>query len=249
MKRVRIGLGLIVLGVIVALLPAHVEMTGLVLGGYGFLCLFDAFAGRRGWPKGWRTAEIAVGAAVAVVLAAGIAVVLTLGRSDWDAARRADYAVVLGAQIKGDQPSRTLRERLELALTLMEENPDIVVIVSGGQGPDETETEAGVMYAYLEERGADTSRLYREDRAHNTRENLQNSAALAAALGIDPARPAVVTSEFHLCRARYIAGTLGLEVSGVASRTTPWYLRFNYALRELFAFVKAWFVSRWQSAG
>lgn len=248
MKRVWIGLGLIALGVVVALLPVHVEMTGLVLGGYGFLCLFDALAERRGWPKGWRTAAAAAGAAAAVVLAAGIAVVLTLGRSDWDAARRADYAVVLGAQIKGGQPSRTLRERLELALTLMEENPDAVVIVSGGQGPDEASTEAVVMYEYMARRGADLSRLYREDRARNTRENLQNSASIAAALGIDPARPAIVTSEFHLCRARYIAGTLGLEASGIASRTTPWCLTLNYALRELFAFVKAWFVSRW-SAG
>ncbi len=248
MKRVRIGLGLMVLGVIVALLPVHVEMTGLVLGGYGFLCLFDAFAERRGWPKGWRTAAAVVGVAVAVVLAAGIAVILTLGRSDWDAARRADYAVVLGAQIRGGQPSRTLRERLDLTLTLMEENPNVVVIVSGGQGPDEESSEAAVMYAYLERRGADTSRLYREDRAHNTRENLQNSAALAASLGIDPARPAIVTSDFQLCRARHIAGTLGLAPSGVASRTTPWCLTLNYALRELFAFVKAWFVSRW-SAG
>ncbi len=244
MKRVRIGVGLMVLGVLVALLPMHVEMTGLTLGGYGFLCLFHAFAGRRGWPRGWQTAAVAVGVAVAAALTAGIIAVLALGRSDWDAARRADYAVVLGAQIRGDQPSRTLRERLELARTLMEENPDVVVIVSGGQGPDEEMTEAGVMYDYLKSRGADTSRLYREDRAHNTRENLQNSAEIAASLGIDPAKPVIVTSEFHLCRAKYIAGTLGLAASGVACRTTPWYLAVNYALRELFAFVKAWFVIR-----
>ncbi len=243
MKRVWIGSLLIAAGVVLALLPLHILMTGLCLIGYGVLCLADWYFERRNWKRGWRVLVWAIGAAVFAALAVGMSLIGLQGRSQWEEARRADYAVVLGAQIHGDRPSRTLRERLDAALQLMEINPQITVIVSGGQGSDEIVTEASVMYAYLEAQGADMSRVYLEERAHNTRENLQYSAAVAARLGIAPEHPVIVTSEFHLCRAKYIAGTLGMDASGVASRTTPWLLMLNYELREVFAFVKAWFVA------
>ncbi len=242
-KRVWIGLGLLVLGVVLYFLPVHIEMSGLTAAGYGVLCLFDWYAERKDWGRGWHVAVLAVGIAVSVVLGGATALVLVNGRSQWDEARRADYIVVLGAQVQGDRPSRTLRARLDTALELLEENEEAVCIVSGGQGDDEDATEASVMYAYLVAHGADPERLYREDRSRSTRENLMNAAQIAVSLGLDPRAPALVTSEFHLCRAKYIAGTLGLEAVGVASRTEPWILKFNYALREVFAFVKAWSLS------
>lgn len=241
-KRTYAGLGLMALGAVLALLPAHIEMTGLVCIGYGLLCLADVWAERRGWRR-WRMALLGIGIGVFLVLSAATAWVIAQGRSDWDAARRADYAVVLGAQVRGDRPSRTLRERLDLAARFLRENPTALVVVSGGQGPDEDMTEAEAMYAYLAEIGADVGRVLREPEAHDTRQNLQYAAALAEAHGLDPSRPVIITSEFHLCRARYIAGTLGLDASGIGSPTTPWYLMVNYALREVFAFCKAWFVA------
>ncbi|MCI8526739.1 MAG: YdcF family protein [Oscillospiraceae bacterium] len=242
-KRLWAGLTLLALAAVFLLIPTNYAMTGLVLGGYGTLCLADWWCARQGWRRGWHWAIVAVGAAVFAVLAAATAWILSQGRSQWDAARQADYAVVLGAQVRGDQPSRTLRERLELTRRFLAENPAAVVIVSGGQGPDEAVTEASAMYAYLEASGADMRRVYKEEEAHDTRQNLQYAAALAVELGLDPARPVIITSDFHLCRAKYIAGTLGLEPCGIGSRTTPWYLALNYGLREVFAFVKAWYVA------
>ena len=43
------------------------------------------------------------------------------------------FVVVLGAQTHGDRPSRTLRERLDLAAEYLEAHPAARVIVSGGQ--------------------------------------------------------------------------------------------------------------------
>lgn len=239
-KKAWIGLALLALGVVLILLPQHIAMTGLTVCGYGFLCLVDWFTEKRGWRRGWHVAVIAVGAAVAVILTAATALVLILGRSQWDDARKANYVVVLGAQVQGNAPSRTLRARLDLALELMRENPDAVFVVAGGQGNDERASEASVMYDYMARRGADLSRLYPEDQSHTTRENLKNAAVIVQELGIDPSRPAIVTSEFHLCRAKYIASTLGMVPCGAASRTEPFPLMINYALREVFAFVKAW---------
>lgn len=243
MKRVWIGLALIVFGIVTALLPVHILMTGLCLAGYGLLCLADWLCDRRGWKKGWHTAIRAAGTAVFVLLAVGMAIVGWNGREQDKLAGDAQYAVVLGAQIHGTQPSRTLRERLDAAYEFQRENPDVVLIVSGGQGSDESATEASVMYGYLQKRGADMSRVFREERASDTRENLLNSAVIAADLGLDAGHPVIVTSEFHMCRAKYIAGTLGLKATGVPSRTRPWILMLNYELREVFAFGKAWAVA------
>ena len=82
-------------------------------------------------------------------------------------------------------------------------------------------------------------KLIREDRSGTTRENFQNTWAIIEDRGGTEKPLAVITSEFHMARARYIAGTLGLETCPVAARTDQWYFRWNYTLREVFAFVKA----------
>ena len=48
-----------------------------------------------------------------------------------------------------------------------------------------------------------------------------------------------MTSDFHMCRAKYIAKTLGMKPYGLSSGTWPWILKLNYTLREVFAFCKA----------
>ena len=149
------------------------------------------------------------------------------------------FIVVLGAQVQGDGPSLTLKKRLDKTLTFMQEHPDKTVIVSGGQGPDEAHTEASVMAQYLLAHGADASQILEEPQASNTRENLLFSVKLAEEAGFDTSRVLIVTSDFHMCRAKYIARTLGMEPYGLSSGTWPWILKLNYTLREVFAFCKA----------
>ena len=99
------------------------------------------------------------------------------------------------------------------------------------------------MAAYLTAAGIDPDRIAQETQSENTRENLRNAAELAELHGLDASRVLIVTSEFHLRRASYIAGTLGLDASRLGSRTTPYILRLNYELREVFALVKAMYVA------
>ena len=150
---------------------------------------------------------------------------------------------MLGAQVQGDRPSLTLQKRLDKAAEFLRAHPDAVVFVSGGQGPDEACTEASVMARVLREAGIDAERIIEEPEASDTRENLIFSAALAKARGIDTARVLIITSDFHMCRAKYIARSLGMEPYGLASNTWPWILKVNYTLREVFAFCKAVFLA------
>lgn len=179
-------------------------------------------------------------AACVCLLAIGMATIAGAGQNDWEAAEQADYAIVLGCKVNGTTPSRTLRERLDLTLELMERNEDVIVIVSGGQGSDEDAAEGDVMAAYLESHGADMDRVIAETESHSTRENLLNSTAL---IDSPRAKLVVVTSDFHVSRAIWIAGTLDLEVAGIGSRTTPMLVRWCDLVREVFAYGKAFVVA------
>lgn len=229
------------LGIGCLLTPWHIGMTGvclLLLAAVMTACHF--LRGEKG--KRWRRVLWSL-AALGMALVFGMMGFIALDGRDNAPEEDVPFVVVLGAQTHGDRPSRTLRERLDLAADYLEAHPAARVIVSGGQGADETQTEASVMAAYLTAAGIDPDRIAQETQSENTRENLRNAAELAELHGLDASRVLIVTSEFHLRRASYIAGTLGLDASRLGSRTTPYILRLNYELREVFALVKAMYVA------
>ena len=86
--------------------------------------------------------------------------------------------IVPGCQINGEEPSRTLRSRLEAARHYMEAHPDCLCVLSGGQGQDETISEALCMHKWMTSQGIPAERLLLEDRSATTLENLSFSAAL-----------------------------------------------------------------------
>ena len=57
---------------------------------------------------------------------------------------RDETVLVLGCSVKGERPSRMLRQRIEAATEYLEKNPDSKAVLSGGQGPDEKISEASV---------------------------------------------------------------------------------------------------------
>ena len=238
--RWKAAIVLAVLGVILIALPFHIAMSGIcLLALAAALVLLELLKGKKR-ARLWRAVLLSLTCVCALAVLGGAGYVIAAGTSDeLPYADAPAFVVVLGAQIHGDQPSRTLRERLDLALDYLERRPDAVCVVSGGQGPDERQTEASVMKAWLVRRGIAEERILEETQAHNTRENLLFSARLAEQAGVGTDRVLIITSEFHLCRAKYLAGRLGMEPCGLGSRTTPWILMVNYAVREVFAFVKA----------
>jgi hypothetical protein len=61
---------------------------------------------------------------------------LLFGRTD-TVTKNEDAIIVLGAGIHGERVSLTLRDRLDAAIDCYEQNPDAIIVVSGGQGPQE----------------------------------------------------------------------------------------------------------------
>ena len=147
-----------------------------------------------------------------------------------DGAVEADYIIVLGAGVNGAVPSLSMVNRLTAALAYLEAHPDCVAVLTGGMGAGETVTEAEAMAKWLKDRGIPEARLLLEPRATNTAENLSFSFALLP----EPERAVVgvVSSEYHLCRAKLMARDLGFTVYGIPAKTTLPLLRINYFIRE-----------------
>lgn len=154
----------------------------------------------------------------------------------------AEYLIVLGAGVNGSTPSFSLSNRLTAAKIWLERHPDSKAILSGGQGAGEEISEAEAMYRWLTAQGIAPERLWKEERSTTTRENFLYSIELLQSnhTGIIPQPVAVVSSEYHLYRAKYLARQLGLETSGVPAKTTLPILRINYFLREAAAVARLW---------
>lgn len=97
--------------------------------------------------------------------------------------------------------SPVLKYRLDKAVEYLNENPDTVCIVSGGQGSNEPWSEAEGMARYLQEKGIDTARILTEDQSQTTGQNITNSKKLMK----EGASVGIVTNNFHVFRALQIA--------------------------------------------
>ena len=151
-----------------------------------------------------------------------------------------DYIIVLGAQVREDGPSVVLRYRLDAAIEYLNENPNTICIVSGGQGFNEPFSEADGMADYLIENGIEKSRILLEDESTNTLENIRNSKALmdSSYNGVG-----IVTNNFHVFRAVQLAKAQGLEnVCGIAADSSKIYLP-NNVLRECCGILKDWLLN------
>lgn len=156
--------------------------------------------------------------------------------------------VILGCRVMpGGEPSMLLQDRLETALDYLEEDPDILVVVSGGQGSNEPVSEAACMADWLEEKGISEDRIFLEDQSSNTKENLIFSKDLLAREGIDVGETdvLVVSNGFHLTRARMLAERFGYgEVSTLAAPSSHIPSRIQMYIREPLALVKSFLLDR-----
>ena len=150
--------------------------------------------------------------------------------------RDLDYVIVLGSQVKPTGPAVVTRYRLDRAYDYAVENPDTIIIVSGGQGSNEPASEASVMRDYLIGRGIDEGRILIEDKSTNTSENLQFCAALYPEL--TGSSIGIISSDFHIFRALAIAKKCGYsEIYGIPARSVRLYLP-NNMIRESVGILK-----------
>ena len=204
--------------------------------GIGLLLIVIGIAARIGLfaklPM-WLNVSMALAAGLVIILVAVILVII-ISYSDDEPKPGLDYIIVLGAQVRPDGPSRTLRYRLEAAEKYLKENPETKCIVSGGKGENEIMSEAEAMKRYLVSAGIDEKRIIMEDRSTTTFENIKFSKEFLP----NGARTGIVTNDFHMYRGIYLCKKHGLKgVSPVSAYSEPFYRPNNY-LREALAYIK-----------
>lgn len=152
-----------------------------------------------------------------------------------DESKDLDCLILLGAQVKGEVPSRALWKRIQRALAYLKAHPKTVAILSGGRGPGEDVTEAEAMRRCLAKGGIPEWRLILEERSTSTLENLKFSQKL---LWDKTCSVGILTSNFHVYRALRLAGKLGYQRPvGISAPCEPRYLP-HYLMREFFALIK-----------
>jgi len=145
-----------------------------------------------------------------------------------------DCIIVLGCMLWDGKPSPMLARRLDKAVQLYDAGYGRYIIVSGGQGPEETMAEAEAMETYLVNKGVPRDAIIKESRAGNTLENIQYSRNLMDNLGFDDA--VIVTTDYHLYRAMVTADSMGMNYSGApADMVGGPFLRLKYHIRETIA--------------
>lgn len=164
------------------------------------------------------------------------------GRQDIQAC---DAVIILGAGLNGEEITPSLQHRLDAAMELLASLPDdIPVVVTGGQGRDETIPEGEAMEKYLVQKGVPAQRIMKEVKATSTYENFLFSREMLMQAGNPAASVTVVTNNFHMRRAAMLAERTGFDRVYCYSAPLDNYLKPTYYLREYFATIKSWMLDR-----
>lgn len=188
---------------------------------------------KQAWYIGRRLCLAAAGLLALGFLALYLVVWIKSGEDD-DAVP-SDCIVVLGAKAHGLEPGRVLRARLEQAQKAYEQGLGGKILVCGGKGTDETVPEAAAMAAYLKAQGVPDEDILLEQDSRNTRENLRFAKRIMEANGYRTC--VLVTSDYHMARARLLAAQEGLSVTCSRARSDwpgIWFSR----VRECLSWIK-----------
>ncbi|MDO4296172.1 MAG: YdcF family protein [bacterium] len=221
---------------------------------WSFVWLFGAVlflllaVGSEYYAKNSRRIPLWVPVSVLTTLLAGVVIfavteVLIFSQAVGKKADGMDYVIVLGTQVKGESISDSLKKRLDEVLLYAEKNPDTIFVLSGGKGKGEYLPEAEAMYTYLKYNGVEETSMIKEEFSTNTKQNLEYSKRLIEQreAGLHQQRRgqapkiAVLSSDFHVFRAKQLAKKMGLtDIYGISAPTNK-LLFVHFCVREALA--------------
>lgn len=147
-----------------------------------------------------------------------------------------DCILVLGCLVKNSgEPSHMLEDRLRRAVELYHAGVAPKLLMSGDHGQkDYNEVEAMKQYAI--EHGVPSEDIFMDHAGFSTYESCYRAKEI---FGVE--KIILVTQEYHLYRALYIADKLGLEVYGTNADYRTYYNQKMRDVREVLARVKDFF--------
>ena len=144
-----------------------------------------------------------------------------------------DTIIVLGAGVRSDgSPSDILADRLETSLEVYNEGVADSFILSGDHGREDY-NEVGAMKDYILDSNIDESIIFMDHVGFSTYDTMYRAKEIFKVKSA-----VIVTNEYHLPRALYIARKLGIDAYGVKSDKRVYQLMDNYRKREILAKLK-----------
>jgi len=141
-----------------------------------------------------------------------------------------DCIVVLGCQVKDDgKPSSMLSDRLQRGIELYKQGSAPKIIMSGDHGT-KTYDEVNTMKQVAIEAGVESGDIFMDHAGFSTYESIYRAKEIFEADKI-----IVVTQQYHLYRALYIAQMLGIKAYGVSSDYRTYWGQSNREAREILA--------------
>ncbi|NLY97442.1 MAG: DUF218 domain-containing protein [Clostridiaceae bacterium] len=144
----------------------------------------------------------------------------------------ADCILILGAGVWGDRPSHMLEDRLITGTALYEKGLSNRLLMSGDHGKDDYD-EVNVMKKFAIDRGIPSSHVFMDHAGFSTYDSLYRARDIFLVK-----KAVIVTQEYHLYRALYVAKGLGIDAIGVSSDLRPYAGQEYRDLREILARVK-----------
>lgn len=154
---------------------------------------------------------------------------MIIDSDEYDSLKDIDYIIVLGAGIRNKRPSPLLEDRLTKAIELYNKNESVKIIMSGDHIKADY-NEVGVMKNYAIEKGVPEENIIMDHAGVSTYDTIYRAKNLFKAKKV-----VIVTQEYHLYRALYIAKKLGLESYGVSAEHNNYSGLFYWKMREVLA--------------
>ena len=178
---------------------------------------------------------IAVIYAIPVMMIAFLAIYGSVNTTDFTE----DVVFVLGAGLEDDQILPPLAARLNQALQYFERNPNSTFVVCGGYGEGQTISEASAMAEFLIAGGIPYEQIILEDLSTSTYENFAFALEILDEYFPDGFSSVIITNNFHIYRAGYLARHLGIRPThfGVRTPVLSWHSSY---MRELMAVFNSW---------
>ncbi len=144
-----------------------------------------------------------------------------------------DCVVVLGCQVKSDgTPSDMLADRLKRSVALYEAGAAPKLLMSGDHGTHGYD-EVSAMKQYALDAGVPSVDVFMDHAGFSTYETVYRAKEIFGAEKI-----LIVTQEYHLYRALYIAGAMGMDAYGVSADYRQYVGQAAMDFREVLARVK-----------
>lgn len=147
--------------------------------------------------------------------------------------RDVDCIIVLGCLVKADgTPSDMLADRISVGVSLYQNGTSPKLLMSGDHGQKEYD-EVNTMKSCAISAGVPSEDIFMDHAGFSTYESIYRAKEIFGADKI-----VIVTQQYHLHRALYVAEALGIEAYGVSADLRSYARQTKRDLREVLARIK-----------